>query len=727
MDRNGGENEKKRMTRTSFTIFLFALMWACAVLVKAVVVMFAERSYWQDVSKEMTSEIRVIEPRRGNILSDEGLQLASSMKQYRVLIDFYTSGNLTNKKLANEQYRKDTLFERHLDEFVAGMHELFPQYSENELREHYRKGKAQKSRGWLLLPGTSRNSFPVSYNQYKALGKLAWTKPRYENWFFSAESKISRKKPFGTLAGRTLGELFESKDSARYGLELAFDSLLRGVKGQGHVEKVQNVKRVIADIPQIDGCDVVTTLNVSMQDIAETALRREVEKIGAVSGCAVLMEVKTGDIKAIANINRNANGTYSENQNNAVKDLFEPGSTFKPVSIMVALDDGKLNPDDSVFCEHGRYYGFGGGSVMTDVGNGYGMLTVAGVLMKSCNIGVSKLINARYKDDPTAFVDGIYRTGINTKFDLQLTGTAAPVIRRDAYWDNTRLPWMSIGYNTQLPVVNTLAFYNGLANGGKMVAPRLVTKVVKDGEIVKSFPVTVVREHMCKPETAEILTGMLKRVVAEGTGKQAASTHFEVAGKTGTAQLSQGAGGYKSGTKTHMVSFCGFFPADDPVYSMIVSIRTSGGAAGGGTMAAPVFHEISEKIMARLNLSGPEAARDTVHKFLPDVKSGDLLAADRVLEELDLNPQWTNRSALRRDTIWGAVVSDSGKIVMRPGNIGYDVVPDVVGMGAKDALYLLEKCGLRVDMTGVGTVRSQSIRRGTKIRKGDRIAITLRM
>ena len=483
---------------------------------------------------------------------------------------------------------------------------------------------------------------------------------------------------------------------------------------------------MIADIPQIDGCDIHTTINVDMQDIAEVALRKQLEFRNAASGIVVLMEVPTGDIKAIASLTKTESGQFSEIQNNAVKELFEPGSTFKPVSMMVALDDGKISLTDSVYCEHGLYTGFGGAR-MTDASKNYGWLTVVGIIQNSCNIGTSKLINAAYKDNPQAFVDGICRTGINTHFDLQLTGTAAPVIKRDGYWDATRLPWMSIGYNTQLPVINTLAFYNGVANGGCMVAPRLVTEVTREGEVVQEFPVEVVKRHMCKDETLEKVRFLLENVVQNGTGKNASSKYFPVAGKTGTAQLSQGAGGYKSGRQTHMVSFCGYFPADNPQYSCIVSIRTDGGAAGGATWAAPVFHEISEKVMANRNIRDVKEAFDSTRQFIPKVLPGDLAKAGTVLKGLGKKNLMSRIDRAVADTVWGSVSSDSGRYVMKHVEYAEGLVPDVRGMGASDALYLLEKMGMRVNISGVGKVKSQSLQKNTRYRRGDRIQLTLSM
>ena len=718
------KQEKKRVSRKYLSLFLLMLVWGALIIIKMVMVMFGERQYWNDVERNMTPVNRVIEPRRGNILSDEGLLLASSMKQYRIFLDFKTAER-DEARAKKDQMRKDTLYNNHLAEFARQMHEIFPKYSVQEFADHYQKGFEAKSHSWLLLPGTSRNSYPISYNQYKSLVKTVWLKPKYEMWFYSAESKISRQKPFGALAARTIGSMYEAKDSARNGLELSFDSLLRGTPGRGHQEKVQNVTRMVADLPQIDGCDVHTTLNVDMQDIAEVALRKVMDSHNAASGIVVLMEVKTGDIKAMASLTKTAPGQFDEIQNNAVREIYEPGSTFKPVSMMVALDAGKINLKDSVYCEKGVYTGFGG-SRMTD-SHEYGWLSVPYIIANSSNIGTSKLIHAAYKDNPQEFVDGVYRTGINTHFGLQLTGTAAPVIRRDGYWDATRLPWMSIGYNTQLPVINTLAFYNGIANGGCMVAPRLVTKVTREDEVVQEFPVEVVVRHMCKDETLAKVKSMLELVVADGTGKNAGSKYFAVAGKTGTAQLSQGDAGYRNGPRRYMVSFCGYFPADNPQYSCIVSVRTDGGAAGGATWAAPAFHEISEKVMASRNLRDVHEAYDSLRQFIPKVMPGDLAKASTVLKGLGKKNLMRKIDRSLPDSIWGSVNSDSGRYVMNYVEYAEGIVPDVRGMGASDALYLLERMGMRVSIEGVGKVKTQVPSRNTRFKKGDRIQLTLSM
>ena len=711
------DREKRSIVRfRTITVFLGVI--ALAVVVKLLVVMFAERNYWKDVSNYMVRWNKTIEPRRGNILSDEGVLLASSMPQYRIYLDFQSGERVTKLKNADQQ-RKDSLFLNFLSASADAMHDIFPSIPASRFTEYYRRGFSNKSHYYALMP----DGHSISYNEYKeVVEKVPWLNRKYDGWFYSKQSTVARKKPFGQLATRTLGDLYGAKDSARYGLELSFDSILRGKPGVGHEERIRNTVRLIVDTAQIDGCDIVTTLNVQMQDIAENALRRRLQELNANSGVAVLMEVATGDIKAMASLTRTGEGSYYEIQNNVVKEIYEPGSTFKTVSMMVALDAGKMTINDSVYCELGQYFGFGG-IRMTD-SHGLGWLTATEVLMESSNIGTAKLISKAFKGHETDFVDGIYKTGINTHFTMQLTGTAAPVIKRDVYWDATRLPWMSYGYNVQLPAINTLAFYNGIANDGCMVEPRLVTEVRKDGRKIKEFPVKTVTDKMCKESTLKDIRYMLEQVVAGGTGKQAGSTHFSVAGKTGTAQISRGLSGYTNGGRSYLASFCGYFPADKPLYSCIVAVHTPVGYGAG--VAGPVFHEISEKVISMSGTRDISEARDTIHESLPRVLSGDLSRANSVLAALGMKVVSDGAGELA-DSLWGTVKVEGDSIVMTPKEYLTGLVPNVVGMGASDAVYLLEKAGLRVGLSGVGRVYSQSLSPGTRFGKGNYISIKLKM
>lgn len=716
--------EQKSASRRYITIFLILVVVGIFVIIKMGVVMFAERQYWHEVSRNSVEWNKTIPPRRGNILSDEGLLMASSMPQYRIYFDYRTSER-NEKRREEDQYKKDTLFANYLNEFAAGIHELFPQYSQAHLASYYRAGKNNGSHYYALLP----NGKPLSYNQFKAVKQLMWLKPKYEGWFYSYEEKISRKKPFGSLATRTLGDLFGAKDAARYGLELSYDSILRGKPGIGHQEKIQNISRVVADKPQIDGCDIVTTINVDIQDIAENALIKQMESMSnSLSGIAVVMEVETGDIKAMTSLTRTDDDRFLEVQNNAITDLYEPGSTFKTVSMMIALDDGKFSLDDSIDANHGSFRFFG--SEMTDHNKkdgGYGVLTVPEVLMFSSNIGTSRLIYNHYttSEEQKKFVDRVIQL-MGIHYDMGMVGTAVPKINPRPN-DKTFVPWLSIGYNSQLPIINTLAFYNAIANNGKMVAPRLVKRVQKDGKVIKEYPTKVVINKICSDGTLKDIQYMLELVVSDGLAKQAGSKHFKVAGKTGTAQVSKGTTGYKSGRTNYLLSFCGYFPADKPQYTCFVSLRTEGGVASGGGYAGPIFHEISQKIMASNNMRDISEAVDTVGEKLPRVLSGDLSKSNFVLKELGIKSEWKNKDKVRKDSVWGTASRDSGDLVMTARNYRNNMIPNVVGMGASDALYLLESIGLEVSMSGVGRVSSQSLQPGSLFSRGNRITITLRM
>lgn len=734
MEKSERDQERNSSIRRFRALTILIAVAGLVILVKMFIVMFAERQYWHDVADCLVDWNVEIPARRGNILSDEGMLLASSMPQYRIHFDF-KSYEKTDKAREKDLYRKDTLYDRWVDQICGVLAEVCPQYTYVQLRNHLSEGHRKRSNYCSLLPDAK----PLNYNQYKAIDTCRWMRPRYENWFYQKQEQISRKKPFGTLATRTLGDLYGAKDSARYGLELSFDSLLRGTPGIGHETSMRGYSRLVTDREQIDGCDVHTTINVEIQDIAEQALRREIQKINAVSGTVLVMEVKTGDIKAIASLTRTGDGGYYEIQNNAVKELYEPGSTFKTVSMMVALEDNKFSIEDSVYCEKGSYGGFNAGKPMTD-SHPLEWLSVPEVLAQSSNIGTAKLISAAYKGHEDDFVKGIKRIGLDTHFDMQLQGTAAPVIREGGYWDNSRLPWMSFGYGIQLPVINTLAFYNAIANDGCMVEPRLVTEVTRDGDVVMEFPVKTVNRKICSDRTLEKIRYMLGLVVTEGTGKQAASKHFAVAGKTGTAQLAGGKG-YRDGGVRYMVSFCGYFPADEPKYTCIASIRTSNNWGAGGTITGPIFHEISEKVMASTSLKDLTLAADTLHTHTPKVMSGDLERARKVLRALGISFD-TDRSLLKaaaeKDTVaglfhhaegsdWGAATVNGDTLTLTPGIYDESLVPDVVGMGAADAVYLLESRGLKVHIEGCGRVVSQSIKSGAKARKGSNISLKLRM
>ena len=685
------------------------------ILGKALYIATVKRDYWMQVASRLKKDSVDVKPIRGNILSCDGRLMASSLPEYKLYMDFVAGGE-----------KKDSLWTKKVDSICIGLHEIFPEKSAAEFKQHLEQGRKEKSQNWAIWPKR------VSYNVYAQVKKLpVFNLPPYKGGFH-VQSFNARQRPFGSLAQRTVGDMFGAKDTARCGLELSFDSILRGRMGLISRQKVMNKYLSIVMREPVDGADIVTTIDVNMQDLAERALIRELKKeeVNGDVGVAIVMEVKTGDVKAIVNMSKGADGEYHESKNSAVSDLLEPGSVFKTASIMVALDDGVVDTTYSVDTGNGIWEMYG--AKMRDHNwhkGGYQVLTLPQTLERSSNIGISRIIDKYYSKNPEKFVQGIDRLGLRTDLQLPLVGAAAPRIRmpkkneRGQYvnWSKTALPWMSIGYETQIPPISTLTFYNALANNGVMVRPRFVKSVMKDGEVIREFPTEVIKPSICKEKTLREIQTILEHVVSQGLGKKAGSKLFKVAGKTGTAQISKGTGGYKSGRMNYLLSFAGYFPADNPRYSCIVCIQKSGLPASGGGMSGVVFHEIAEGIMAQDVKLDITDARDSISILIPDVKNGNLLAADYVLSHLGISSnKWWNGSYANGNPIWGSV-GHNGKNVQLAKLPVYNErhVPNVMGMGARDAVYLLESRGVKVRIEGRGKVVSQSLPAGHEIKKGE--------
>ena len=685
------------------------------ILGKALYIATVKRDYWMQVASRLKKDSVDVKPIRGNILSCDGRLMASSLPEYKLYMDFVAGGE-----------KKDSLWTKKVDSICIGLHEIFPEKSAAEFKQHLEQGRKEKSQNWAIWPKR------VSYNVYAQVKKLpVFNLPPYKGGFH-VQSFNARQRPFGSLAQRTVGDMFGAKDTARCGLELSFDSILRGRMGLISRQKVMNKYLSIVMREPVDGADIVTTIDVNMQDLAERALIRELKKeeVNGDVGVAIVMEVKTGDVKAIVNMSKGADGEYHESKNSAVSDLLEPGSVFKTASIMVALDDGVVDTTYTVDTGNGIWEMYG--AKMRDHNwhkGGYQVLTLPQTLERSSNIGISRIIDKYYSKNPEKFVQGIDRLGLRTDLQLPLVGAAAPRIRmpkkneRGQYvnWSKTALPWMSIGYETQIPPISTLTFYNAIANNGVMVRPRFVKSVMKDGEVIREFPTEVIKPSICKEKTLREIQTILEHVVSQRLGKKAGSKLFKVAGKTGTAQISKGTGGYKSGRMNYLLSFAGYFPADNPRYSCIVCIQKSGLPASGGGMSGVVFHEIAEGIMAQDVKLDITDARDSISILIPDVKNGNLLAADYVLSHLGISSnKWWNGSYANGNPIWGSV-GHNGKNVQLAKLPVYNErhVPNVMGMGARDAVYLLESRGVKVRIEGRGKVVSQSLPAGHEIKKGE--------
>ncbi|MBO4896635.1 MAG: transpeptidase family protein [Prevotella sp.] len=694
-------NSDKVMPRY-FVIAVVLTLIGFAVVGKAMYIMTAKKDYWTQVASRLKRDSVTVKPNRGNILSCDGQLMASSIPEYKVYMDFQAGA-----EDSTGVHKRDSIWAAEIDTICYGLNQIFPQKSAAEFKAHLLEGKRKVmkngtvgARHWAIWPRR------IDYNTFCEVHELPIFREKLYKGGFHWETFNSRRKPFGTLAQRTIGEMYGAKDSAKNGLELSLDTLLRGKNGLMHRRKILSKYLDIPVLSPEDGVDVVTTIDVGMQDLAERALVDELKEINGEMGVAILMEVKTGDVKAIVNMTRGLDGNYYEMVNNAISYRCEPGSVFKVASFLVALDDGVIDTTMTiptgcgVMEMHGR--------PMKDHNwrrGGYGTINVARALEVSSNIGVSYLIDKYYGHNPKKYVEGLYRIGIHEDLKLPLVGYHTPMIRmpdtkttdRSKYWSKTTLPWMSIGYETQIAPINTVAFYNAIANNGKLMQPRFVKQLMKNGEVIREFEPVVLKERIAKPQTIKTMQTILEHVVSQGLGKKAGSKSFKVAGKTGTAQVADQFGSYHSGVTRYWLSFAGFFPADNPRYTCIVCLKKSGLPASGGGMSGVVFHHIAEGVMAQSLKRSVDDARDSRSSFTPAVKKGDSQAANYVLASLK-----TKASAPSSNYREGSK----------------HTVPDVTGMGAKDAVYLLESRRVKARIKGRGKVKSQSIHAGTAVKQG---------
>ena len=679
------KSNSKHIVSRYLLIVIFAAVAGLIIVGKAGYEMVAHSDYWETIRDRLASQQKDIPAMRGNIYSADGKLMVGSMPIYNLRADFVVKDPNNTKAEKKVRDWRDTVFVKELDSLCLGLNKLFPERTAAEFRTLLLDGQRRESRNLLIARG-------VSYIKYREFLKLPYVRHGRIQTGFYGEPIPQRQKPYGSMAHRTLGSLMTSNDSARNGLELAYDSILRGVNGKKHREKVRREWTDRTDVEPIDGLDLISTIDVGMQDAAETILERKLQEINAEIGVVVLMEVKTGDVKAIVNLTRIAPGKYAEVKNNAITDLWEPGSTFKTASMMVALEDGMVKRGDVVDVGNGVYNMHG--RPMKDHNwrkGGYGRaITVDECLMFSSNVGVSRIIDEHYRNHPEKYVDGLYREGVGVPFTLPFQGQGFPKVRRPkpdgSNWSKTALPWMSIGYETQIPPIYTATFYNAIANNGRMVKPRFVRAIAKDGVILKEFPVEVVKERICSPSTLRDIHEILERVVNDptGLGKKAGCKQFKVCGKTGTAQVADKFGSYHSSPARYMVSFAGFYPSENPKYSCVVCIKKSGLPASGGGQAGPVFSQLAQYVMAK-------------GVYRPATDAADSTSVFEAPQPVELP-----------DTVDG-------------------IVPDVTGLGLRQAVALLEGQGLKVVVRGQGRVAKQNVTPGSKAVKGQNIELTLNM
>ncbi len=705
---------KKDILWRVYLVYIAICVFALFILGKIFIVQFVEGETWKAKAKSLTTEYFDIEAVRGNIFDSEGNLLATSLPYYEVGMD------------VNTEYITDQIFNSSVDSLAICFSNMFKDKSTRDYVRLLRKARKQGDRFVLLKRD-------VSYPQLQEMKKFPILRKGRNKGGFVYTQINKRERPFQVLAARTIG--YTREGVKPIGLEGAYDNDLKGVSGKKLMQKIAGgVWMPIKDnddfeVKPQDGADLISTIDINIQDVAEHALLKQLIKNKAGYGCVILMEVKTGDIKAIANLTRKDSSVYTESFNYAIGSASEPGSTFKLASLLTAIEDGYTDIDDMVDLENGqhRYYD----RVMKDSHEPeIRKVTVQRVFEISSNVGVSKIITQHYSKNPEKFVEGLKRLSLEKPLGLSIPGEGRPRIKssKDKDWYGTSLPWMSIGYELLVTPMQTLTLYNAVANNGVMVKPRFIKEIRKRGETIKYFAPEVINPKICSQSTIDKVKKMLEGVVQNGTAKNLAGISYRVAGKTGTAQIANN-GVYKNGTKvTYQASFTGYFPADNPKYTCIVIVNApSNGIYYGNVVAGPIFKEIADKVYAssleiheEINKPKPEYAVK-----VPATKNGFTSELEIVAKELELPI-----SSSEQNSEWAFITTtDSTKFKVQNRNLEESlkkgIMPNLIGMAPMDALYLLENNGLHVKLKGKGAITKQSVGAGEKINAGGEIILDL--
>jgi cell division protein FtsI (penicillin-binding protein 3) len=664
------------LTRTG-VIYGIVVVMALAVFIRIIILQFVQSDRWAAMADKVVFRRQADKAARGDILSDDGRILASSVPYYTVYMDTRSSG------------MADTTWANGINGLCHGLSRYVGGNTPEGWKTALTNARKRGDRYYLI----KRH---VSYETLKQLKELPIFRYGKFRGGIMYQPENRRIMPNGLLARRTIGYITEDTLANIVGIEGSFNNYLAGKDGLKVQQRLTGGAWIDVDnletVHARPGHDIVTTIDLDLQDAAENALYKQLSRHKAHHGCAVVMEVKTGDIKAIANLEIGSDGLYHETYNYAVGESTEPGSTFKLMSMIAALEDGVIDLHDTINTGDGtvRYYD----KVIRDhEEKGLGKITAREVFEHSSNVGTAKIINDNYKDNPRRYIDRLYSMQINKPLDLQIKGEGKPVIRGpgDKLWSGISLPMMSHGYEVQMTPLQILTFYNAVANNGKMVKPRFVSEVRNGNRTVKSFDTEVITNAICSKSTIRKAQSLLEGVVENGTAKNLKNSNYKIAGKTGTAQIANAKHGYRSGARiSYQASFVGYFPADDPLYSCIVVVNApSNWVYYGNVVSGPVFKEIADKVYAS--------------SFYRELQA--------------LNPQGEDKVTLRE----AANGVERGDLSHSEG-----MMPNVTGMGLRDALYMLENSGVRVRYSGKGKVVKQSPQPGVRISRGATVAIQLR-
>lgn len=692
-------NEKKDIFWRAYLIYFGFVVIMLIVLFKTVSIQFEGRSNVFSASTEEKMPIRTVKrvPRRGEILDINYTPLVTSVSFY----DIHMDPTVVDQKI----------FDDEVTNLASGLAKMYPDKTSREYENMIRTGRQRKSRYLLIRK-------KVTNDERKALSSLPIFKlGRLKGGLIDTEETILRKRPHGELMKRTLG-YYQDNDGKilAVGIEGAYNQYLSGEPGEEIEQKISTGWKKTGQIVKesVEGADVVTSIDKEIQEVASSELERQLRLQGAKNGCVIVMDVKTGFVKAIANLTEEKDGNYYESYNYAIGRKEVPGSTFKLASLMAALEDEKININDTVnaFGE----YTFHNRTLKDAHEGGYGRITIKRAFEKSSNV-IARVIYRAYRDEPQAFIDRLEQFGLTEPLGIELEGEPNPTVYRPGSpnWSGISLPWMAIGYEVQQTPLQTLAFYNAVANRGKFVRPQFVKEIRRGAEIVKVFSPVVIKDKICSDNTLNILQACLEGVMKDGgTGSKLTSSQFSIAGKTGTARILNEDQSYgKKGEEKYQASFVGYFPAKEPIYSCIVVISAPSKDIYGATVSGTVFAAVANKVFAtklkyhRAINRGPKKKR-----IAPISMNGSRYDLLRIYKLLDV------KYYIKENGEWFSTKKDGSRVELKSKHISKNAVPNVIGLSARDAVYLIESKGMSAHVVGYGKVVEQSIPAGRPVFKG---------
>ncbi len=701
---------KKNIILKTYVIYIAFVLIMILVIVKSVMIRFDGReNVFSSNSDKIEYRTAEITPRRGEILDCNLSPLVTSVSFFDLYMDTKTV--------------KKELWVAQINGLCQGLSELFPERSTREWYEYLnnRRNKNKGARYVLINKGVTNEI------RQKVRKLPIFKEGQYKGGLIDREETIVRKRPHEMLLQRTLGYVKppkknQNKDTLLVGIEGAYNTYLEGEVGQIVQQKISGSWKPTGSVikESVEGADVVTTIDKNIQEVAHSELLNQLKEKGGRYGVAIVMEVKTGFVKAMVNLSQGKDNEYYESYNHAIGTKQVPGSTFKLASLMAALEDGKVNIKDSVNAV-GKYE-FYDRSLNDDNKYGYGTITLKHAFEKSSNV-IGKVIFDAYRKEPQDFLSRLESFGLTEKLGINVLGEKKPYLAQPGTkdWWGGSLAWMSIGYEVQQTPLQTLAFYNAVANNGAFVQPQFASEIRRGSQVIEKYDPIVLNAKVCSDKTLSILRDCLEGVVEHGTGKQLKSSYFKIAGKTGTAKIAQGNQGYGvDGEQKYIASFVGYFPAEEPVYSCIVVVSDPTKDIYGASVSGTVFAAIANKVYAT-SLQYQKAINEgKSYKSVPYSKDGNRFDTQEVLQTLKIN----NYSKYSSE--WISTNRKEDGIILTPVKIEKNKVPNVKGMGLRDALVLLEKTGMQVRSTGYGAVANQSLAPGSAAVAGGIIEIELR-